>query len=186
VPKIIISLFAVLNIGTVLYMNRPEQLIAATESAVRRHLDQWSGYQIKRADWLVRRYANVVGLDNRWEFFGRVSRFNWHYLVQARTADGRMSVLPLPRQSPRTFVQRTFVDFKEAKFHLNLYGRERSREAYARHLCRAYPTVQGAPVSSVVFEIYTQNILPMGAAARRGMTLEPDLHKWPGDEFPCR
>jgi hypothetical protein len=185
VAKIIISLFAVLNISTVLYMNRPEQLIAATESAFRRHLDGWTRYQVNRADWLVRRYANVVGLDNRWEFFGRVSRFNWHYLVHARTADGRMTVLPLPRQSPRTFAQRTFADFKEAKFHLNLYTRPRAREAYARHLCRAYPTVQGASVSSVVFELYTQNILPMGAAVRRGVTLEPDVDKWQGDEFRC-
>jgi hypothetical protein len=85
------------------------------------------------------RYANALGLDNRWEMFGRLSRYDWRLRVEALDADGRARLLPLPLQGERTLAQRAFFDFRDAKLYLNLYGNAPLRAAYAAALCRRFP-----------------------------------------------
>ena len=116
--KAFLSAFIILNIFTVLFMNRPE--------------------------WLIMHYAHLVGLDNRWIMFSRLPRFNWWYVFKAKYSDGTEVVLPLPRQSNRALLERYF-DFREAKFHLNIYNNPSAREAYANQYCinlPAQPTIQ--------------------------------------------
>ena len=157
-------------------MNRPPSLIGVTDKLLS-SLSLRQAYHCKMAGWYVRRYAHLVGLDNRWQMFGRQARFNWWYVITARYADPEEIVLSLPRQSKRTFLQRTLFDFKEAKFHLNLYGSDEGRKAYARYLCRQHPTHKGAPIESITFELHYQNILEPEEAAKRGIHVDPTIHR---------
>ena len=70
-------------------------------------------------------------------------------------------------------MQSTLFDFKETKFHLNLYPRPEEREAYARYLARQYPSMGGVPISSIIYELQWQMILPREEASRTGRYLDP-------------
>jgi hypothetical protein len=183
--KALISAFILLNLGVVLFVNRPFRLIRAVQWHALTKLPPRTVYGLSLAAWGVLRYAHLAGLDNRWEMFGRQSRFHWRYLIQAKDEEGRTAVLPLPRQSPRTFWQKYFFDFREAKFHLNLYARPAARQAYARYLCRKFPEAGGRPVRSIVFELEYQHLVPLDQAAARGTHLETDVHQELLDEFTC-
>jgi hypothetical protein len=157
--KAIISLFVVLSLGTVLYMNRPAALAMSPDAA----------YPVVLGDWIVQEYAFLAGLNNQWQMFGRQSRFNWWYVIKARYADGTDQVLPLPLQSERGFFQSMLFDFKEVKLQLNLYPRPEAREAYAYYLARQYPLRDGAPISWIIFDLQWQMLLSREDASRYGM-----------------
>ena len=80
--------------------------------------------------------------------FSSQPRFNWWFGIEAVTADGAFE-LPVPLQGDRTLAQRSLFDFREAKFHLNLYSSESLRDRYARYLCRQFPIVNGQGVRAV-------------------------------------
>jgi len=179
----VISAFIVLNLGTVLFMNRPAPVMQATDDLLGK-LSPLAAYRFSYTGWLTAEYAHKSGLDNRWQMFGRQSRFNWYFLIKAKT-DAATTVLPLPRQSPRTFWQKTFFDYKEAKFHLNLYGNRFLREAYASYLCRKY-SVPGQPhIQSIIYELHYQNLLSPADAAKYGRHTELESYTQTWDEFPC-
>lgn len=185
--KSLISAFAALNVGTVVYIHAPERLTDRYERNLYAELPSHPqlAYRLRQAQWLVRRYAHLVGLDNRWLMFTTLHRFNWWYLIKARYADSALVVLSLPRQSPRTFWQRHFFDFREAKFHLNIYSDPAGRVAYARHLCRRFPDHDGARVQSIVIELHHRLILPPAEARRRGQAWSADSHGRVIDLIPC-
>ena len=183
--KILISIFAVLNVSTILYTNQPLWLIRDTDFWITQHFSPWEAYRYRLNESYVKQYAHSAGLDNQWQMFGHQSRFNWWFVIKAVYADSKIVILPLPLQSQRTFSQRTFFDFKEAKYHLNLYGSPALREAYAHYLCRTYPTHDGSPIQSVIFELQYQNLLTPEEARRRHTHLEPQSYALTPEVFKC-
>lgn len=176
--------FIVLNLSVVLFMNRTPAMVTAC--------DDWftaaspaAADRFQRANWLVRQYAYATGLDNRWIMFGRQSRFNWRFLFTARGADGVSALLPLPRQSQRSFLQRHFVDFREAKFHLNIYPNARALSAYASHLCRAYPSLAGTPVKSIRIELEHYMLHPPDEARKARTPVASRRYRSLQQEVPC-
>ena len=180
-----VSVFVVLNLGTVLYMNSPLVL----ETLGNRVLDSQVPSSLTRvlrlSGWSVQRYAHLVGLDNRWQMFGRQSRFNWRYLISAEYDDSQEVLLPLPRQSPRSWWQDFLFDFREAKFMLNVYQNRDARKGWAYALCRDYPMNEGSPVRAIRFDLVVQEILPAAQARESGRHLSPQLRRGLLDKFPC-
>ncbi len=183
--KIIISLFIILNIGTVVFMNRPNSFIDAVNSVINSFDSPAIKYKTGLYSWYIKTYAHIVGLDNRWQMFGKQSRFNWWYLIKAKYTNSEIITLPLPRQSPRTWFQSFLIDFKEGKFHLNMYTRSADRENYSRYLCRQYPNLNGVPIDSIIFELHYQYILPPEEAAKQGRYLDPNVYSSVLNEFKC-
>lgn len=182
--KLAISGFVVLNLFTVLFMNRSGPFKAALDERVDRLPGRYPAYVVRYAGWLVHRYAHLVGLDNQWKMFGRQSRMNWWFVIQAVHEDGSTEVLPLPLQNERKFWQHTLFDFKENKFHLNLYGSSEARKNYAHYLFRQYPaTESGTLFSSIRFELKWQAILPRPEASEKGIHVETAVHSQTMDEF---
>lgn len=182
VRKTLISAFVILNVSTVLYMNRP----VVVDAKIKENFPARLNWGIEYGGWLIARYAHVVGLDNRWQMFGQQSRFQWWYVIKANYENDKERVLPLAMQSERTFWEDFLFDFKEAKLYLNLYTRPDFRETYARYLSRQFATFEGAPVTSIVYELHWRNILNPQEAARRGFHLEERSYKQLLQEVECR
>ena len=94
-------------------------------------------------------------------------------------------LLPIPGQAERSFLQRHFVDFREAKFHLNIYPRPHLLQAYARHLCRAHPTVGGVPVSAVRIAVDYHGLHEPAAARRARTVVASPTYRAVREEVPC-
>jgi hypothetical protein len=184
IAKVVISGFAVLNLTTVLWANRPAWAVRMGDE-LRNAASARNAYRVAYAGWLLSRYAHLAGLDNRWQMFGRQSRFNWWFQIQAVDAEGTPTDLPLPLQSDRTVVERTFFDFREAKFNLNLYGIEDLRIRYGRYLCRHFPVVKGNLVRRIRITRHHRMLLPMQVARSRGTHLEPQSYATVINELSC-
>lgn len=183
--KLLISAFVVLNVFTVLYMNRPKWLVRTQADAVAACPPPVAAV-LRQGDYLDRDYAHASGLDPTWQMFGALSRFDWWYVIKAEYADGQTVLLPLPLQSERTFWEARFADFKEAKFHLNMYNDRPTRQAYALYLARVYHDHDGAPIRAIVWELHYQGFLPQEEARRLGTHLEPESHSLVLDTFTYR
>ncbi len=168
--RLILSGFVVLNLATVGWINMPD--------TVGKTLSQWldtsssptTSYRMKYIGWRWQQYAHIVGLDNRWQMFGRQSRFNWWYDIRAVYSDGRHEcsvLLPLPNQSARSISQRMLFDLKERKFELNLYPNTLAREAYSRYLARQFPFHNGMPIQTIRWHLGTEGILPPSKAVQQ-------------------
>ncbi len=185
VKKLLVSAFIVLNLGTVLWMNRPKGLVRAWDRALAACPSPAAAGVLRHADYLDQNYAHITGLDPTWQMFGALSRFDWWFVIKARYADGEEVLLPLPLQSDRTPWERTMADFKEVKYHLNMYTDRPSREAYALYLARQFPEHHGARIRAIVWEVHYQNIRPPAETLRLGSHLEPATHFRVLDTFPC-
>ncbi len=144
-------------------------------------LNWYIGY----VDWSLHYLGWLAGLHNYWRMFSPVDRFNWDMRFSAVGRDGSERLLPLPHQSARTMWQRNFVDFRDAKFHLNVYRSETGQRFYARYLCRRYQE-PGNPVHAIRIELEWQNILPPAEAKRRGTYLDPARYRRTWGAFECR
>jgi hypothetical protein len=182
--KLLISAFVILNLGTVLWINRPKALVRQWDRALAA-CPSPAAAALRQADYLDQYYAHVSGLDPSWQMFGALSRFDWWYVIKARYADGHEVLLPLPLQSDRTWWERNMADFKEVKFHLNMYNDRPTREAYAIYLARLYPEDNGVPLKEIVWELHFQNLRPMEETRRLGSHLEPASHFFVLDTFPA-
>ncbi len=155
------------------------------------HIEQLGpeiGYRAKYSDWMIRYSAHLLGLSGKWQMYGGQSRFNWSYVitgvyVDSESGESTENVLPLPRQSQRSFVEENLLDFKEAKFLLNIYGDEKARETYARYLARQFPSNDGKRISKIRFTLATQQILPPIIAVREQRLLEPRVEEMLINEF---
>lgn len=184
-----ISLFAIANLGTVLYVNLPAELTEGVAKWEAAQLSPQAAYQCNLAAWRVRWYGHITGLNNRWQMFGRQGRFNWWYVVRAKYSDGQRTEwvhLPIPSQSPRTLAQRLIFDLKERKFQLNIYNNRLARESYSRYLARQFPEHQGLPIESIRWELGYQNIIPPAEAVRQQKLVDPHCHLRKLDEFAVR
>jgi hypothetical protein len=182
--KTLLSAFCILNLGTVLYINRPSWVIRSAERWLS-HLNPETVHSVRMKEWYVRRYAHLVGLDNLWQMFGRQSRFNWWFQIKGLYKGGKVVLLTLPLQSPRTFVEKSFFDFKEGKYHLNLYAGAELRRWYADYLCREHPTHEGAPIQAISWEMHYQNLLPPQEAKIRKTHLEEKSYSSVWNHFTC-
>jgi hypothetical protein len=186
--KVLVSAFALMNIVAVLRSNRPTWAGRAVESATESTLGTNAAYRLRYAGWLIDRYAHLTGLNNRWEMFSHQSRFNWWYGIQAVTRDQTAVELDLPALGQRTFGQRTFWDFREAKYHLNLYPDQQLRQRYGRYLCRSLARVRvpdHGRVEMIRFQLHHQNLLSPPEARTRGTHLEPNFYTRTLDEVSC-
>ncbi len=161
----------VTNLLTVLCVNLPESLHRACHSSIKGWLSEWSAYRVDQACYRWKQYAYAVGLDSRWQMFGRQSRFNWWYDIRGVYSNGEAEksvLLPLPNQSPRTMLEHYVFDLKERKFALNIYLNELGRESYSRYLMRQFPEREGLPIQSIQWHLCTQRILlPEEAVAKQ-------------------
>jgi hypothetical protein len=120
--------------------------------------------------------------------YGGQSRFNWSYVISGTYVDSISGesterVLPLPRQMERTFMQKKWLDFKEAKFLLNIYSDELARETYARYLARQFASHDGKTIASIRYTLVTQKILPPLIAVREQQILEDRVEKMILNDF---
>lgn len=188
IKKILISLFAVLNISAVLYSNRPG-FTAAIHDKVLSNLSPVASYNIRYVEWYLSNnllwYAYLIGLGNKWVMFGYQNHFNWWYQIKAKYADSKVVLLPLPRQSKRTFLQWLLFDFKEAKILHNIYPNPKVRESYAKYLCRKFSLHDNSPIESIIWEVYWQYILDPKSARERGTYLDPNVSSNVMHVFNC-
>lgn len=175
--KILISIFITINILTTLFSNRPSELITWSKKYINENIEPQKAYRLFYAGWWIRQYAHIMGLDSRWEMFGKQSQFNWHFVIKADYGGDELITLPLPLQSKRTFSQAHFFDFRENKIHLNMYANSTLRAAYSSYLRRAYPQSNGAPLQAILWELHHQNILPRSMASELGMHLEEESYE---------
>ena len=73
----LVSMFVLVNLLTVLWINQPEAFTDAKSKWIDRQLPPNEAYQLRYAAWRWSQYAHYAGLDNRWQMFGRQSRLNW-------------------------------------------------------------------------------------------------------------
>lgn len=157
IRKAVISLFVLLNIGTVFHVNRPDWIPRVWGLVSESPTPEWA-YRRSYMDWVVRRYAHLVGLDNRWEMFSTLHRFDWWIRIYGIDRFSNRKLLTLPLQSERGFFQRQFADFREAKFHLNMYGDEQLRNQYARYLCGPSVNSGNEKYQAIEFELFHRNL----------------------------
>jgi len=161
--RLLISCFIVLNLSTVAWVNLPEPLTDDESKWIDHYLNPMAAYRLRYSAWRWQQYAHYAGLDNRWQMFGRQSRFNWWYDIRAIYSDGvneSSVLLPLPNQSARNLAEKFLFDLKERKFELNIYRNPLAREAYSRYLARQFPLHNGLPIQSIRWHLGTQRILP--------------------------
>ena len=173
----LLSLLSVAIVGMITWCNLPEEFVKEVFAVADRNLSVDNAYQVRRYEWAVRYASHIVGLDSKWQMYGGQSRFNWRYVISAHYGEGDNTtewILPLPRQSQRTWFQESFLDFKEAKFLLNIYNDELARETYARYLARQYYEHEGLPISTIRFTLVLQEILPPIIAVQEQRILEPE------------
>jgi hypothetical protein len=159
------------------WSNLPDELFRDTFDILEHNVSPEMAYRARCCDWYVRYSAYFVGLNGKWQMYGGQSRFNWRYIISAHYDNGEQTadvILPLPRQSERTWWQSKFCDYKEAKFLLNIYGDELARETYARYLARQYPEHEGLPISRIRYTLAIQHILPPIVAEKAQQILEPE------------
>jgi hypothetical protein len=173
--KVLISVFAVLNICCVLISNKPNWLERASER-VSSGWDPYTQWRIQQLQWGLRTYAFLVGLDNYWTLFSYLPRFNHWYSITATYTDGSTRLLPLPMQGDRTFWERYFFDFRAAKYYLNIYNQTFLMDRYGRYLCKRFAEYGSAQAVSVTIELYHQNILPREVARKRHTPVEPQAY----------
>jgi hypothetical protein len=174
--RALISAFIILTVVTLLVANQPPAFQAWKRETAERRLGPQPAWVLRYGEWLIRRYAHLVGLDNRWSMFSQLPRFDTWFVIKAKHRDWTREVLPLPLQSERSFAQRVFVDFKEAKLHLNIYNRPQARWAYGRHLCLTTAERTGTLPLAIIWERHYQNILERSEAAATGTHLDPEVH----------
>ena len=187
IKRLLISFFILLNIFTVIYVNRPVPIKKDVQGDKLKEILHPSSLDHMRSSIGIffTNYGELVGLSTRWLMFVLQDRYNWSYLIKARYMDSSEILLPIPRQGERTFLQREFFDFKDAKFQYNFNYRPYAKEHYASYLCRKYSVHNGSKIKSIVFELYKQNILDPKEAEKRNRYLEPVIKKEMPTVFNC-
>ena len=181
----IIAVFVALCFFTIALANRPPRLAAAVDRGLDATLSPMMAWRVRYAGWLVQRYAHLAGLDNRWQMFGRQSRFNWRYVIRGSYGDAGEWTLPLPLQTERTVFQDLVVDFKEPKLALNLYADQPRRERYAQYLCRRFPRHDNKRIDAIVFEVRWRELRTRADASATGQHASRDEYARTLDVFPC-
>jgi hypothetical protein len=174
--RCVLSIFILLNLSTVLYMNLPKQWSAETYQQWSAALPESTKHQLSLCNWRWQQYAHIAGLSNQWQMFGKQSNFNWWYDIRGVYSDGTTTetvLLPLPNQSARTFAEKYLFDLKERKFALNIYLNQFARQAYQRYLAQCYPEHLGLPLTEIRWKLCYQMILPPEEAVQSQQLVSP-------------
>lgn len=121
--------------------------------------DSKLGYRISTFDWALSQFGWLAGLSTRWRMFSPPPHSNWFYSVWAIDSHGEQSWVPLYGQGERNFFERNFFDFREVKYHLNIYNKPEALYLLAQHLCRNLQN-SGKDVSSIRVTLVSQQTLP--------------------------
>ncbi len=187
--KALISLFIILNMVAVLYSNRPAFIDTIPNKIIEGYFSKTASYNTRYILWLlaekIRMYAYLAGLGNHWTMFGFQNHFNWWYVIKAKYADGHVVLLPLPRQSKRTFWQWLLFDLKEAKFHWNISSETHAREKYAKYLCKQFKKDKNSQISSIKWKVYWQYIKEPKEAIKTKSYLYPKIDSSLLHNFKC-
>jgi hypothetical protein len=183
--QIAISLFICLNLGTVVYMNRPKGISHSIDTELKENLSPLALWRVGLMGWAIHHYAHFVGLDNRWEMFSFMPHFNWWFVFKAHYKDSSEEILPLAFQMERTWIEKYFFDFREAKFHLNIYNNRKGQKAYADYLCRFYSAQKAIPIESIVLELHYQNLLDREIALQLGHHKDGEPYSQIWNRTPC-
>jgi hypothetical protein len=168
--RCLLSLFILLNISTVLYMNLPREWSAEKYQQWTATWDPMTKYRLSLINWRIAQYAFLVGLNNQWQMFSTHGDVNWWYDIRAVYSNGRMSrtvLLPLPTQSERTWSEKNLFDLKEIKFTRNIHNNEFARKAYMLYLAKQYPKHEGLPLTEIHWKLVYQTILPPDEAVKQ-------------------
>ncbi|MDX2271178.1 MAG: hypothetical protein NW237_04420 [Cyanobacteriota bacterium] len=142
-------------------------------------------YGYNMVGWNLRRLGWLAGQTNYWRMFAPVDRFNWHMIFVAVHPDGSETLLPLSTQSERNFWQRNLIDFRDGKFHVNIYSHPEYRQLYADYLCRTY-TQSENPISSIRIDLQWQPIFSPEEAKIAGAFWGMSYLNQSGmGDFPC-
>lgn len=189
IRRTLLSAFIVLNLTTVAVMNLPSSWCNSLDQTLSRNCSEQTQYQLRLTSWRLQQYAYFSGLDNKWQMFGRQSRFNWWYDIRAVYSDGvetKQVLLPIPNQSARTLSQQMLFDLKERKFELNIYLNETARECYSRYLARQFPEHENLPIQSVRWHLGFQYILPPDEAVEKKQLHDPRCYVQLLNDFAIR
>jgi hypothetical protein len=170
-----LNVLAAAIFATIGWCNLPDRIPQQALESLTSQCSPELAYRIRWGEWLWKWAAHIAGLDNKWQMYGLQSRFNWRYEIIATYGSGPQQterLLPLPRQSSRTLWQRWIVDFKEAKFHLNIYNDPLARETYAHYLARQFPEFEGQRLQRIRYDLKYQYILPPLVAVKEQQLLE--------------
>ena len=182
--RLLISLFAVINVATVLVVNRTDPVISAADKYVLQYLLPPVFHNQKIRNFFIY-YAAYTGLDPRWTMFGRTQIYDWWHVIKAEYANSKVVVLPIPTQTSRTFMQRAFFDYKEIKFHVNIHESIPGQKAYASYLCRQYPIYDGLPIQSIIMEVHWQTRRDPYEAKIQGYHIMPGTSNRLIGAYPC-
>jgi hypothetical protein len=174
-----VNIFIVLNLCVIAFANKPDFIADAVQQFSKTNLSPQTDYRLRLSGWYLKYYGYLVGLDNKWQMFGRQSRFNWWYVVRGEYSDGTTTqriLMPTSFQSARTLPQRLLFDLKENKIQLNMYNNAFAREAYSRYLARQFPEHNGLPIRAVLWELAHQKIIPPAEAVAQQKLREDKVH----------
>lgn len=166
-PKLLISAFIVVHAVVICFRNCPVWLATWSERTAKAHLSPMNAWRLSHLPYWAHVYGHKVGLDNKWDMYSRLHRFDWWLVSVGVDRDGNSVLLPEPFQSQRTWWQSTFVDFREAKFYLNIYDRPEQEAQYASYLLRKYPEHQGVPIEKIRFDLHYRMFFENPEEARR-------------------
>jgi hypothetical protein len=160
--RTLLNLATCLILMTIGWCNLPDEVPRSVIAGLEQNCSPQMAHRIRWGEWVWKWGAHLAGFDNKWQMYGLQSRFNWHYQIIATYGEGDQQVdrlLPLPRQSERTYWQRAIVDFKEAKFHLNIYNDPLARETYAHYLAHQFPEFNGQRLKRIRYAVKQQQLL---------------------------
>lgn len=141
----------------------------------------WANYYLSYADWAINYFGWAVGINNYWRMFSPISGPRWKIMIFGISNQNQKVLLPLPLQSPRSFIKQNFIDFRETKYLQNIYATPTGQEYYADYLCQ---TFQKYNIKSILIQKYSQEILDPNEAKQTrhylGKTQIQTLN-----QFPC-
>jgi len=182
----LISVFIVLVFMTIAYAHRPAKWMLWWEANRNTTFTPEGNAFFDRTQYNLAQLGHLLGIDNRWEMFSTLHRTNWWFTFHGITEDNESILLPLPRQSHRNAFEDLVIDFREAKFHLNLYGAKDRQAGYANYLCRKYAHIQGKTLRSIQMELHNQALFPRETALTLGYHKFPRAITTPWGNFPCQ
>jgi hypothetical protein len=184
--KLALTGFIILNLFTLVLVHTPVWVTVRLDSWAARALSPMTAWRLGYAAWYIRRYAYAVGLDNRWEMFSYVYRTERRFVIQAQYKDGTADLLPLPLQGNRTLWQAVFADFREFKFHLNLYRDRAALDAYLSWLVRTFSNYKDRVVDAITIEIEERPFHPTPQeAAEHGTHYSGPIRRAPFARVAC-
>ena len=181
-----VSLFIIFNLLTLLYYGTPQRFKKLINRTYKTIFNIPKDSNKRFPPFIIfERYAQITGLNNRWGMFASLERENWWLIIKARYKNNKTVILPLPKQSKRTFSQKYVFDFKEAQFRTRIYNNKTKQERFAEFLCRKFSKHNDSLIESIIFDRYEQKVFELKEANKLGDFLEPNIKHIGQNIFKC-